>query len=116
MSQTDNRPTIGVIGAGILGLTAALRFVQAGARVVVLEREERVGGLVASFEIGGSHLERFYHHLFRSDRDVQALIDEVGLGEALVWPRPDTSVFSGGHIYGLDSAADVLRFEPLSFP
>ena len=116
MSTATGSPTIGVIGAGILGLTAALRLVQANARVVVLEREGRVGGLVASFEIGGSHLERFYHHLFRSDHDVQALIAEVGLGGDLVWPRPNTSVLSGGKFYGLDSALDVLRFSPLSFP
>jgi protoporphyrinogen oxidase len=104
---------IGVIGAGILGLTAALRFVQAGARVTVIEREERVGGLVASFEIGGSHLERFYHHLFRSDVDVQRLIAEVGLGDQLVWPLPDTSSLYGGQIYSVDSATDLLRFSPL---
>src|SRR5438093_936859 len=104
---------VGVIGAGILGLTAALRFVQAGHRVTVIEREERVGGLVASFEIGGSHLERFYHHLFRSDVDVQQLIAEVGLGDQLVWPRPTTSTLSGGNIYPVDSATSLLRFSPL---
>lgn len=114
--RANSQPRIGVIGAGILGLTAALRFVQGGARVMVLEREDRVGGLVASFEMGGSYLERFYHHLFRSDRDVQALIQEVGLGSDLVWPRPDTSVLSRGKVYGLDSPTDVLRFSPLSLP
>jgi protoporphyrinogen oxidase len=106
---------IGVIGAGILGLTAGLRFVQAGARVTIIEREERVGGLVASFEIGGSHLERFYHHLFRSDVDVQQLIAEVGLGDQLVWPQPDTSSLYGGKIYGVDSPMDILKFSPLPF-
>jgi protoporphyrinogen oxidase len=105
---------IGVIGGGILGLTAALRFVQAGARVTLIEREDHVGGLVASFEIGGCHLERFYHHLFRSDVDVQNLIAEVGLGEHMVWPQPDTSSLYQGKIYSLDSATDVLRFSPLS--
>lgn len=104
---------IGVIGAGILGLTAAYRFVQAGARVAVIEREADVGGLVASFEIGGTHLERFYHHLFRSDRDIQDLIAEVGLADQLVWPRPKVSSLYGGRIYGFDSATDVLRFSPL---
>ncbi len=106
---------IGVIGAGILGLTAALRFTQAGHRVTVIEREERVGGLVASFEIGGSHLERFYHHLFRSDVDVQRLIAEVGLGNDLVWPRPTTSTLSGGQVYPVDSPMSLLRFSPLPF-
>ncbi|MPZ14416.1 MAG: FAD-dependent oxidoreductase [Chloroflexi bacterium] len=106
-------PSIGVIGAGILGLTAALRFVQAGARVTVIEREDQVGGLVTSFQIGGSHLERFYHHLFRSDRDIQRLIAEVGLADDLIWARPDTSSLYRGRIHSLDSALDVLRFAPL---
>ncbi|MBM2810951.1 MAG: NAD(P)/FAD-dependent oxidoreductase [Chloroflexi bacterium] len=106
-------PSIGVIGGGILGLTAALRFMQAGARVTLIEREDHVGGLVASFQIGGTNLERFYHHLFRSDVDVQNLIAEVGLGGDLVWPKPDTSSFFQGRIWGLDSATDVLRFSPM---
>ncbi len=104
---------IGVIGAGILGLTAALRFTRAGARVTVIEREADVGGLVASFEIGGSHLERFYHHLFRSDTDIQDLIREVGLGDLLVWPQPKVSSLYGGRMYSFGSATDVLRFSPL---
>ncbi|HZT05399.1 MAG TPA: NAD(P)/FAD-dependent oxidoreductase [Chloroflexota bacterium] len=106
---------VGVIGAGILGLTAALRFAQAGMRVTVIEREEEVGGLVASFKIGGAHLERYYHHLFRSDRDVRALIAEAGLEHALVWPRPDVSSLCGGRFYGFDSPTDVLAFSPLPF-
>ena len=107
--------TVGVIGGGILGLTAALRFLQAGMRVTLIEREDRVGGLVASFEIGGTHLERFYHHLFRSDVDIQRLIAEVGLGEYLVWPRPKVSSLWGGKVYGFDSAVDVLSFSPMPF-
>lgn len=107
--------SIGVIGGGILGLTGALRFLQAGAKVTLIEREAHVGGLVASFEIGGSHLERFYHHLFRSDVDVQSLITEVGLGHELVWPRPKVSSLWGGTAYGFDSALDVLSFSPMPF-
>jgi protoporphyrinogen oxidase len=104
---------IGVIGAGILGLTAALRFVQAGHHVTVIEREDRVGGLVASFEIGGRPLERFYHHLFRSDMDVRELIREVGLEDRMVWPRPNTSSFYGGEFHRLDSVTSVLGFKPI---
>jgi len=107
--------SVGVIGAGILGLTAALRFMQAGRKVTLIEREGFVGGLVASFQIGGGHLERYYHHLFRSDRDVRNLIDEMGLGGSLVWPRPQVGSLSGGKIYGFGSATDVLKFSPLPF-
>lgn len=104
---------VGVLGAGALGLGAALRLAQAGHHVEVLEREPAPGGLAAGFKVGPSYLEKFYHHIFRTDRAITALIEEVGLGERLVWRRPDTSVLAGGRIWGLDSPTDVLRFGPL---
>ena len=105
---------IGVLGAGALGLAAALRLAQAGHRVEVLEREPTPGGLAAGFKVGPSYLEKFYHHLFRTDRVAIRLFDELGLGERLVWQQPETSVLSDGRIWSLDSAPDVLRFAPLS--
>lgn len=84
--------------------------------MVVYEREGVPGGLAAGFPLGESHLEKFYHHLFRSDRDAIALIEELGLGDALVWPRPKTSTLLGGAFHQLDSPATVLRFQPLSLP
>ena len=41
----------GLIGAGALGLTVALRLVQRGHEVVVLERDPVPGGLAGSFEV-----------------------------------------------------------------
>jgi protoporphyrinogen oxidase len=103
----------GVLGGGALGLTVALRLLQRGERVVLFEREPRPGGLAAGFPLGSSHLEKFYHHLFRSDREVASLIEELGLGDRLVWPRPKTSVLLGGKRYQLDSPLAVLRFPRL---
>ena len=103
-----------VLGGGALGLTAALRLVQRGEAVALFEREAAPGGLAAGFPLGSSYLEKFYHHLFRSDTEVVALINELGLGDRLVWPRPRTSTLLGGRRYQLDSALSVLRFSPLS--
>jgi protoporphyrinogen oxidase len=105
---------IGVLGAGALGLGAALRLAQAGHTVEILEREASTGGLVAGLRVGPSYLEKFYHHLFKTDRAIVSLIEELGLGERLVWARPDTSILVGGQLLGLDSAADVLRFRLLN--
>lgn len=103
-----------ILGGGALGLTAALRLAQRGERVVLFEREPAPGGLAAGFPLGPSYLEKFYHHLFRSDVDAVALINEVGLGDRLVWPRPRTSTLIDGQRHQLDSALAVLRFPPLS--
>ena len=43
------KPTITVIGAGFSGLTTAYYLLQAGARVRVIERSERAGGLLGKY-------------------------------------------------------------------
>ena len=105
---------IGVLGAGALGLTAALRLAQAGHTVELLEREPVAGGLAAGFKVGPSYFEKFYHHLFKTDRAIVGLIEELGLSDRLIWGQPDTSILAGGQLLGLDSATDVLRFAPLN--
>ncbi|HEY7983164.1 MAG TPA: NAD(P)/FAD-dependent oxidoreductase [Ktedonobacterales bacterium] len=116
---------IAVLGGGVLGLTAALRLQQRGHRVTVFEREAEPGGLAAGFPVraadpaapaplaGGVWLEKFYHHLFRSDRAITRLIAEVGLGDDLVWRRPLTVTLRGGRAYQLDSPLSLLRFAPV---
>ena len=78
------RKHIGIIGGGIAGLTAAYRFAKAGHQVTLWERAPRLGGQAAAFEVTGNHLEYFYHHLFQSDREIVALIEELGIGDHLV--------------------------------
>lgn len=102
-----------VLGGGALGLTTALRLLQRGEDVVLVEREPEPGGLAAGFKLGGSYLEKFYHHLFRSDTAATGLIQELGLSPKLVWPRPVTSTLVGGKQYQLDSPSSLLRFSPL---
>jgi monoamine oxidase len=45
-----------VVGAGFAGLTTALRLVQAGKSVVVLEARDRVGGRALNADIGGGEI------------------------------------------------------------
>ncbi|MBM4419357.1 MAG: NAD(P)/FAD-dependent oxidoreductase [Chloroflexi bacterium] len=105
---------IGVLGGGALGLTAAYRCARAGHAVTLLERQDLVGGLAAGFRLGDAWLERFYHHLFETDRDIVALIDELGLSSRLWWKKPVTAVLYRGRRYQLDDPASVLRFSPLA--
>jgi protoporphyrinogen oxidase len=103
-----------VLGAGALGLTVALRLAQRGDEVMVLERERLPGGLASGFEVEpGMYLDRFYHHLFASDRHAIGLINELGLGDELLWRRPLTATLRDGAVHQLDSATSLLRFRPL---
>lgn len=105
---------IAVLGAGALGLTVALRLTERGNDITVFEREALPGGLAAGFEIEpGMWLEKFYHHIFRSDRSVTRLIEELGLSADLAWPRPRTVTLRDGRTHQLDSPSTLLRFGPL---
>jgi len=91
----------------------AVRLAQHGNEVVLYEREPVPGGLAAGFPLGNAYLEKFYHHLFKTDRDAVELINEMGLGDRLVWRRPSTVMLRDGRLWPLDSAGAVLRFDPL---
>jgi protoporphyrinogen oxidase len=114
MASPARRTSTAVLGAGALGMTAGLRLAQRGQRVTVLEREPLPGGLAAGFELApGIWLEKFYHHLFRSDRHAVRLIEELGLTDRLEWRTPVTATLHDGRIHQLDSPASLLRFSPL---
>lgn len=113
--MTLGRRRIAVIGGGIAGLTAALRFAQQGHEVVLWERSPRFGGQANAFPVAGTYLERFYHHLFQSDRDIVALAGEIGIGDALVWLPSNVGYFADGKIWPLNGALDLLRLGTLPF-
>lgn len=110
---------LGIIGGGALGLTTALRRVSAGDTVVIFEKGEQPGGLAVSFPVteagkDGPYLEKFYHHIFQTDKDIIRVIEELGLGDKLIWTTPPTSTLRNGKIYRMDSAIGELKGGPLA--
>ncbi len=102
-----------VVGGGIGGAGAALHLRRAGVEVVVVERTEHLGGLVVSFEVAGTPLECFYHHVFPHETDIVELIRRLGLGDKLGWFRSSVGVLREGRVWPFTSAGDLLRFGPL---
>jgi protoporphyrinogen oxidase len=105
---------VAVIGGGALGMAGARRLAQGGASVTVFEREPQPGGLTAGFKVGSNWLDKFYHHIFRSDRRMIGLFDELGLGDRIIWGKPPTAVLRNGRIHPLAGPIEVLKFSPLS--
>ena len=102
-----------ILGGGALGLGAAYRLTKAGHSVMVFEQEPMAGGLAAGFRVGDTWLEKFYHHLFRTDTTIIKLIQELGLGDRLEWSHPRTVCLINGKFQQLDSPLTLLQFSPL---
>ncbi len=101
---------IGIIGAGVTGLAAAWDLTRAGHDVELFEGAAMVGGLASGFKdpAWDWHLEKFYHHLFEGDQDIQGLIAEIGQADKLIFPRPKTSYWIDGKIYRSEISPSAL--------
>jgi protoporphyrinogen oxidase len=103
---------VAVIGAGVCGLVAAHRLAARGHECDVYERWPGLGGQAATLDVGGGHrLERYYHHLFTTDRHIAALYDELGL--EIDWRPSSVAMFARGRQWPFTTPGDLLRFGPL---
>ena len=96
-----------------MGLAAARRLARSGAQVTVLEAGAELGGLVVSLEVGGTPLERFYHHVFPPETELRELVADLGLAEQLEWLPSSVGVLTGGRVWPFTGPLDLLRFGPL---
>jgi protoporphyrinogen oxidase len=106
---------VAVIGAGVAGLAAGHRLSQSGHACDVYERWPGLGGQAATLDAGGGvRIERYYHHLFMTDRHIKALLRQLGLEDELEWRPSSVAMFSGGRNYAFTTPFDLLRYSPLS--
>ena len=104
-----------MLGAGVCGLVAAHRLARAGHAVDVYERWPGLGGQAATLDVGEGHrLERYYHHLFTSDRHIAELFEELGMPDAIEWRPSSVAFFARGRLHPFVTPLDLLRFRPLS--
>ena len=112
--MSGDRRRAAVIGAGVAGLTAAHELVKADWETHVYERWPGLGGQAATLDVGdGVLLERYYHHLFTSDRYIAGLYRELGMPEGIEWRPSSVAFFADGRSWAFTTPLDLLRFSPL---
>ncbi len=108
---------IAIIGAGFGGMAAAYDLAKAGHQVTLYEAADFVGGLASGFKEPGWDwsVEKFYHHWFASDEHMLGLIDELGLKDNVLFPRPLTVMYHAGKFYPFDSILKAILFPGLGW-
>jgi protoporphyrinogen oxidase len=104
------KPTVGIVGGGILGMTAAYRLAQAGVAVSLFERAPDLGGLVGAFDFDGTDVDRFYHVVLPSDDRVLGLADELGLGDRWRFRPTRVGFYGDGRLFSMTSPKEFLTF------
>lgn len=107
-STGDNMKTI-IIGGGLTGLSAAHHL---SGDVTILEAQEELGGALASYHIDDYHIEKYYHHFFKGDHELEGLINELGLADRLEWRRSTTGYYLDRE-YPMNTPMEILQFPGL---
>ena len=96
-----------VVGAGLAGLAAASRLVDAGAEVVVLEARDRVGGRTLTLPAAdGTPLDHGGHWIGPTQDRIAALAERVGVTSYPTYERGVNIEFYDGRTYRYDG--DIL--------
>jgi oxygen-dependent protoporphyrinogen oxidase len=108
-----------VIGAGITGLTAALRLHQRGVDVTVLERDEWIGGRMVCTRRDGFAINRASGILPGSYGQIRTLIRELGLEDRTELISTEFAIPVAGkthrlRTYGAGMLVDAIRTRLLS--
>lgn len=106
---------IGIIGAGISGLSAAWWLSAKGHDVSVFERAPDAGGLISTFDFDGVRIDHFYHFLCSQDHGYFDLCRELGLADRIRFVPAKTGFYYDGREWPFSNPVDLLRFTPLSF-
>lgn len=102
-----------ILGAGPMGLMTAMELLKAGHRVDIYERDDRLGGMSASFDFDGLEIERYYHFICKTDFALFDLLAELDLSHALRWVDTRMGYFHKGKLQDWGNPIALLKFDGL---
>lgn len=113
MSPVETKRRFVVLGAGPMGLMTAMELLKAGHAVDLYERDDRIGGMSATFDFDGLEIERYYHFICKTDFALFRLLDELGLAHALRWVDTHMGYYHAGKLQDWGTPLALLKFEGL---
>ncbi len=104
-----------IVGAGPAGLISGYLLAKNGYEITLVEKSERIGGLLKTVQIDGIEIESVYHHILFNDSYLLKLINELNIRDRLRWYRSSISLFTHQRFYDITTPLDYLSIDFLSF-
>ena len=104
--------TVVVVGAGVTGLVTAHLLAEAGAKVVVIERDEDIGGLAKSFVYDGFVFDIGPHRFHTANPNIATYLDRVLQRHATFFPRKSEVYFKGDYYRWPLHPKNLVQFPP----
>lgn len=106
---------IAVVGAGVMGLSAAYHILKKGYSVDVYESSDEPGGMAAHFDFDGQSIERFYHFICKTDFDTFELMEELNISDKLKWKETSMGYFMNNKVSNWGDPISLLLFPKVNF-
>lgn len=104
---------VAIVGAGLMGLSAAFYAARAGHRVTLFEHDRAPGGMAAHFDFAGISIERFYHFVCKADQATFDLMAELGIGDRMRWRPTSMGYFLDGRLNPWGDPLSLMRLPGL---
>ena len=110
--KNDPKAPLIILGAGLAGLSCAYRLATKGVKVIVIEKEGRVGGLAASRESHGLHYDYGPHRFHSQKKHVIDLLKDL-MGDKLITQKRRSEIYLNGKffVYPLNTG-NILKNMP----
>lgn len=101
-----------ILGGGLSGMVAADKL-KDKFEITLIEKNDYLGGLAASFKHNGFMLPKYYHQVFAHDNITKSLLKSLKITD-LEWKKINMGICWKNKIYNFTDILSLLRFKPLS--
>ncbi len=103
--KNTQKPVPIILGAGLAGLSCAYRLATKGIKVIMLEKEPKVGGLAASYESNGLHYDYGPHRFHSQKKFIIDFLKDL-MGDNLTVQKRKSKIYMNDRffVYPLDTS------------
>ncbi len=104
-----------ILGGGLSGLAAG-EILSKNFKVIILEKENYLGGLASLFEYKGKHIPKYYHHIIKSNKITQKYLKEFGKIDLrnLKWKKIKVFIGLDKKLSAINNLWGLLKFRGLN--